>query len=138
MNDNVVPSKGDIEKRTAQYVALRDKIKALKDEFAEKMKPYEEAKDKLNDWLLNVLNETGAVHIATEAGTVYRIIRTSVSLADSDVFWNYVLNNDEWRLLDRRANVTGVQDHIADKGDLPPGVNLNQYAEAGVRRASKT
>jgi hypothetical protein len=137
MNDTAPPvaNPGELDKRVGQYVALRDKIKAMKEAQAEALKPYQEGLEMLNTWLLDYLNKTGAKHVATENGTIYRIIRVSASLADSDVFWKYVLDNQEWRLLDRRANVTGVQQHIQDKGDLPPGVNLNQYSEAGVRRS---
>lgn len=135
MNDQSAVASGELNKRTAQYVALRDKIKAIKEAHKEQLKPYEEGLNLLNIWLLDYLNKSGAKHIATDSGTIYRIVRVSASLADADVFLKYVLDNQEWRLLDRRANVTGVQAHINDKGDLPPGVNLNQYSEAGVRRA---
>jgi hypothetical protein len=138
MNDTAqattIPA-GEIEKRTAQYVALRDKIKAMKDDFKETLKPYDEALDMLNSWLLDQLNKTGAVHIATKSGTIYRIVRQSASIADPDVFWNYVVDNEAWDLIDRRANVIGVVAHSIEQGKLPPGVNLNQYSEAGVRRA---
>jgi hypothetical protein len=123
-----------LEKRTAQYVQLRDKIKAIKDENKEKLVPYEDALEELNTWHLNT---TGAKHIATESGTIYRIIRISASLADADVFWKFVLENQAWSLIDRRANVTGVQEYATKEGKLPPGVNLNQYSEAGVRRGAK-
>jgi len=137
MNDAAPPktSQSDLDRMTASYVALRDKIKAIKEVHANQLQPYQDGLETLNTWLLDQLNKTGAKHIATESGTIYRITRVSASLADSDVFWKYVLDNQEWRLLDRRANVTGVQAHINEKGDLPPGVNLNQYSEAGVRRS---
>jgi hypothetical protein len=123
-----------LEKRTAQYVQLRDEIKRIKEANEEKLAPYKEALETLNTWLLDYLNNTGAKHIATESGTIYRIIRISASLADADVFWKFVLENSAWSLIDRRANVTGVQEYATKEGKLPPGVNLNQYSEAGVRR----
>lgn len=136
MNDAATaPTKSELDKRVGQYVQLRDKIKGIKEAHKEQLKPYDEALEALNTWLLDQLNKTGAKHIATEHGTIYRIVRVSASLADADVFWKYVLDNQEWRLIDRRANVTGVQAHVNDKGDLPPGVSLNQYSEAGVRRS---
>jgi hypothetical protein len=135
MNDISPPTTSELDKRVGQYVALRDKIAAMKETHKQQLKPYSDGLEALNTWLLDQLNATGAKHIATSNGTIYRIIRVSASLADADVFWKYVLDNQEWRLIDRRANVSGVQLHINEKGDLPPGVNLNQYAEAGVRRS---
>ena len=136
MNDAAPPATTtavpELEKRVAQYVALRDTIKEV---HTEQIKPYNEGLEALNTWLLDQLNKTGAQHIATKAGTIYRVLRVSASIADGDAFWQFVEQNKAWSLLDRRANVTGVQEYAKANNALPPGVNLNQYSEAGVRRA---
>jgi hypothetical protein len=48
----------------------------------------------------------------------------------------YVIDNNLFDLLDRKANVTAVKDHVKEKGALPPGVNLSAIETVGVRRPS--
>lgn len=125
----------DISKRVEQYVRLRDKIKSLDDEHKQKMKPYKEALEKLNGAMLTHLMQIGAENIRTEFGTVYRNTKTSATLADPEAFMEFVVSNEAWDLMDRKANVTAVKDYLAENNTLPPGVNFNQIVEVGVRRA---
>jgi hypothetical protein len=47
---------------------------------------------------------------------------------------DFVIETQDWDLLDRKANVTAVQDYMQKTGELPPGVKLNRDMVAGVRR----
>ncbi len=129
------PSNLDISRRVDQYVRLRDEIKRLDDEHKEKMKPYREALEKLNNLLLAHLNNIGGDSVKSSAGTVYRTERKTASLTDADAFMRFVIGNEAWDLLDRKANVTAVVDFIEENNAPPPGVNLNQVYVVGVRRS---
>ncbi len=129
------PSNLDITKRVEQYVRLRDEIKRLDDEHKEKMKPYRDALEKLNNLLLTHLNTIGGDSVKSAAGTVYRTERKTASLSDADAFMRFVIGNEAWDLLDRKANVSAVVDFIAENDAPPPGVTLNQAYLVGVRRA---
>jgi hypothetical protein len=126
----------DIQKRVAQYIQLRDKITALKDEHKKVLEPYQEALDRLNEVLLDHLNEINSDSASVNGvGTVYRTAKASASLADASAFMDFVIEHRMWDLLDRRANVTAVQDYIRENdGELPPGVNFTRRYVAGVRR----
>lgn len=124
----------DIAKRVDQYVALRDEIKRRDDEHKEAMKPFRELLDKLNGKLLECLNEVNGDSVKTSAGTVYRTAKKSASLADPDSFMRFVIGSEQFDLLDRRANVTAVEDFLSDHGQLPPGVNFSTTYVVGVRR----
>jgi hypothetical protein len=126
----------DIAGRVAQYIALRDKINAIKEEHKKILEPYNDALDKLNEVLLNHLNEIKSDSASVNGiGTVYRTAKASASLADAQAFMDFVIENQTWDLLDRRANVTAVQDYMHEHaGELPPGVNFNRRFVAGVRR----
>jgi len=124
----------DFNKRIEQYVKLRDKIKEMKDGFAAQLDPYAEALEQLNNLILDHLNKIGGDSVATPAGTAYRTAKKSASLADPDLFMNYVITNGAWGLLDRKANVTAVTDFIETNNAPPPGVNFTQVFVAGVRR----
>lgn len=128
------PVKLDISKRVDQYVRLRDEIKRLDDEHKDRLKPYREALEKLNALLLSHLNEIEGESVRTDAGTVYRTEKKSVSLADADAFMRFVIAEQAWDLLDRKANVTAVSDFIEVTDSLPPGVNYSSTFVVGVRR----
>lgn len=120
--------------RIAQYVKLRDKIKELEDKHKAELKPYRETLEQLNGAMLNALSAIGSDSTSTEAGTVYRTMKKSASIADASAFWNYVVANNAWDLIDKRANVTAVADFIEEHKSPPPGVNFNTRFEVGVRR----
>lgn len=124
----------DIEHRVEQYVALRDEIKRRDDEHKEAMKPYRELLDKFNGELLKALEAVNGKSVSTSAGTVYRTEKKSASLADPDAFMRFVIDTQQFDLLDRKANVTAVTDFLSDHGQLPPGVNYSTTFVAGVRR----
>jgi hypothetical protein len=126
----------DIAGRVAQYIALRDKINAIKEEHKKVLEPYNDALDKLNEVLLNHLNEIKSDSASVNGiGTVYRTAKASASLADAQAFMDFVIEQQQWDLLDRKANVTAVQDYMKEHaGELPPGVNFNRRFVAGVRR----
>jgi hypothetical protein len=124
----------DFNKRIEQYVKLRDRIKEMKDEFETKVGPYASALEQLNTMILDHLNNVKADSVATPSGTAYRTPKRSASLADPDAFMSYVVANEAWSLLDRKANVTAVFDFIDTNKALPPGVNVSQIFVAGVRR----
>jgi hypothetical protein len=125
----------DINKRVDQYVKLRDHIKALKDANKKALAPFEETLEQLNSVLLAHLSSLNVDSAATGAGTVYRTDKKAAGLADKAAFWNYVLNNKAFDLLDYKANVTAVEDFIANNKAPPPGVNYSVTHVVGVRRA---
>jgi hypothetical protein len=49
----------------------------------------------------------------------------------------YVIANQKFELLDRRANVTAVKEFVKENKEQPPGCNLSAVETVGVRRPSK-
>lgn len=127
-----------VEKRVGQYIQVRDAIKKLKDQHEEQLKPLVELQNVLTGWLQTCLETSGAEAIKTKAGTCYSTTRYTASLADPEIFMKFVLEKQNFDLLDRKANVTAVKDYVAENGALPPGVNLSAITTVGVRRASGT
>lgn len=124
----------NFEKRVGQYVALRDKIKAITDQHKEQLAPYKELLDKLNTELLGHLNTVGGDSVATPAGTVYRTDRKSASIQDMTAFWTYVVSQGDFDMVDKKANPTAVEDYIKKNNASPPGVNFTVQHVVGVRR----
>jgi CRISPR/Cas system-associated protein Cas7 (RAMP superfamily) len=134
MNDTPTP-KIDINVRVAQYVKLRDLIKAKDDEHKKNMLAYKETLEKLNAILLDHLNVVGVNSASTDSGTVYRTEKKSASLADPQAFMTFVIANHAFDLMDRKANTVAVEAFIKENNAPPPGVNFNSTFVAGVRRA---
>ena len=125
-----------IDQLVAEYITTRDMIKAIEIEQKKALEPLKGALEQLNINLLERLNQVGGNSIATDSGTVYRTEKKSASLADPKAFMDYVLENDAFDLLDRKANVTAVAEFIKENNTPPPGVNFSSTYVVGVRRAS--
>jgi hypothetical protein len=124
----------DAEHFTTRLILLKDKIKVLDDEHELRLKPYKEARDKLEKRLLGYLLKINAKNISTEHGTISQLHRKSASLEDPQAFMTYVINNEAWDLLDRKANTKAVEDFINSNNSPPPGVKFNDALTLGLRR----
>lgn len=127
-----------VEQRVAEFIECRDTIKAKKEAFEESIKPLVELQNMLTGWLQQFMETNGADSIKTSAGTCYSKTKYTASLADPEAFMKFVIDTQDFDLLDRKANVTAVKAHVAETGNLPPGVNLSSIKDVGVRRASGT
>jgi hypothetical protein len=125
-----------VDKRVAQYIAVRDALKAANEEHEARIKPLVDLQNMLTGWMENFMQTAGADNIKTAHGTCYRTTRYSASLADPEAFMGYVIANNAWDLLDRKANVTACKDYVAEKNAPPPGVNMSSISTVGVRRAT--
>lgn len=118
------------------YIKLRDQKAKMKAEYQDAVAPVQEKMDKLEAKLLEVFNNTGTDSIKTEFGTAYTSTRTSASVADRDVFMDYVKANEEWSLMEVRASATAIkQFQEASDGDLPPGINITVERTVNIRRS---
>ena len=136
MNANVPapPAAPDFEKRTTQFLALRDKIKEIEDRHKAELKPYKEAKEKLEAYLLNALNAVNTDSTSNGAGTVYRTARKTATIEDGEVFRQYVILSNNWDLLDWKCNVRAAEDFIEENNVQPPGTKFTTTYTVGVRR----
>lgn len=60
--------------------------------------------------------------------------RKSASLEDPQAFMNYVIENEAWDLIDRKANTKAVEDFIQSNNSPPPGVKFSDALTLGLRR----
>lgn len=130
------PDKFDAEKYTAKYLKLRAKIKEIEARHGEELKPYKEAKDKLEGMLLEHLNGINAKSVRTTAGTPYIRREVTATIADKIAFWNWMLATDNFDYLDIRASKTAIIEYMKEQARLaksdpnitptpPPGINYS-------------
>jgi hypothetical protein len=123
-----------VEQRVAEYINCRDALKKRKDEYEESIEALVDLQNRLTGWLQSFMEKAGADNIKTSRGTCYHSTKYTASLADSDIFMKFVIETQNFDLLDRKANVTAVKAYVAETGNLPPGANLSSIKTVGVRR----
>lgn len=126
----------DMNKRVRQYIQVRDALDALKKRQEEEAKPLKEILDMLAGVIQTFLDTNNLENLRTDAGSCYLSTRHTASVADPDAFMNYVISTGKFDLLERRAKVEAVKDHVQKHGVLPTGVNLSALTSVGVRRAA--
>lgn len=133
MSETLTPIE-DIEKRTRQFIEVRDKIKQLEKEHEDRLKPLRDLQEKLTGRIQAFMNANNLKNLRTDAGTCYVSTRYTASLSDPSIFMQYVIENKAFDLLDRRANKTAVVAFVEQNKQLPPGCNLSAVENLGVRR----
>lgn len=127
-----------VDELVDKYIKLRDKKASIKAEYEAKVEEYDKMLDGLESLLLNTFNETGMDSVKTASGTAYVSTRSSASVADWEAYFNgYVLPNEAWEMLERRANKTAIEQYKSANNELPPGINWTETRVINVRRPSK-
>jgi hypothetical protein len=121
--------------RVEQYVKLRDMIKAIKDRHKEELAGPTATLEKLNAVMLAHLDTIGGDSVKTEFGTVSRTRKRSATIADMSAFWDFIVANDMFEMVDKKANVPLVEEYIETNGTVPPGINFSTIEVVGVRRS---
>lgn len=119
------------------YIWLRDQKSQLKAEYEAAVAPVQKKMDTLEAKLLDIFNTTGMDSVKTEFGTAYATTRSSATIADRDIFMDFVKAHQEWGLLEVRASKAAVEQfRAANDNELPPGVNLREERVVNVRRSA--
>lgn len=116
------------------YIALRDKKTELKRKQQEEMAPLNEAMNKLEAWLQRELQRQGVQNFKTEEGTAFLQTDTRCTVKDWEACLNYILENEEYGLLEARVSKTAIRDVLENTGELVPGVSLTEETVCRVRR----
>lgn len=121
-----------VDEYVAQYVKLRDYVKAKEEE----LKPYTEAMELIAAQLGQKMRDNGVESFKTEHGTAYKTQTISVKTADKDAFTRYCIGEEAWELVDFRPAKSGVEEFMAQNNDTPPpGVDVALVTNVRVRRS---
>lgn len=116
------------------YIKMRERKAVAKKAFDTKMKPINETMVKIENKLLDLMNQTGTDSFKTPDGTAYKTHRTSTKMSDWDAFIEYVIKHSAHELLERRASKAAVQEFKEAHQELPPGVSWNEEVSVNVRK----
>lgn len=128
----------NIEKVVQAYNAIRDARTVRRHAYEAEDVKLEADQQLLKGVLLQLLNQSGARSMTTDAGTVFKSEKIKPSAADWGVIWDWMKEHDAPDLVERRLKTTFIKDYMeANAGALPPGVNVMREFEVTVRRPTK-
>lgn len=124
----------NVEDVVRAYVTLRDKKNERKREHAEELRPLTEKMEKLENWLMRDLQTRKVESEKTKAGTAFMSTVSSATVQDRDAFFEFVIKEKMWDLLENRVSKSVVKDRLEETGELVPGVNYNVTKVVRIRR----
>lgn len=120
------------EQLVTQYISLREKVDAIKNE---QIKPLEETMDKIEQLMSARLDAEGGQQFKASSGAMaYFQTNDSVACSDPEGFFAFVRANSAWDLIEKRASKTGVRAFIDSEKQIPPGVKYTQIRKVVFRR----
>ena len=118
----------------AKYIKLREFHDVISRESKDKLGKIKSAMDELESEMMTFLNQSGQESSNTKSGTFFKRTSTSATVADRDVFLQFVWDNDAKNFLENRVNKTAVDEYIAEHDLLPPGVDVVRKVAISVNR----
>jgi hypothetical protein len=120
-----------------EYRNLRAEKEATEARHKEELKPIKDQMEMLEGMMLDNLNKSGQKNASTDNGTAMRKTVVSTTCADPSAFFDFVRENEEWDLIERRPSKTAVIDYVEKHKEVPPGVNYTQLVKVEVRAPLK-
>lgn len=118
-----------------RYVQMRDRKAEMKAAYEASVADLNTGMAKLENAIMATLNEQGVESVRTAAGTAFKSVSNSATIADWDAYLAFVKENDRWDMLEKRCAKLAVEQYRAANDDLPPGVNWKSAVTVNVRRA---
>ena len=123
------------DKLVQTYVKIRDKRKALSEEFEAKDRDLKSTMDTIEAALLEACKHIGADSIRTEFGTVSRKVAKRYWTNDWYSFHEFLKEHNALDLLEKRVSQSSMNTFLEENPDLlPPGLNVDSRYTVVVRR----
>jgi predicted phage-related endonuclease len=125
-----------LEKLTRIYIKMRDKKAEVTHELEEKVSKIEQDMKTVKTAILAHMKEIGAESLRTEAGIVYRTVRTTYATSDWESMHKFILKHGVPDLLEKRLQQTNMRAFLEENPDmLPPGLNANSEYSVTIKRS---
>ena len=120
-----------------KYLETRNEIRKMEAELEEKTASLKKLQEDREAYLYKRLQELGCKNVKTDFGTIYTARKESVTVADKDVFINWIKSNDAFSYMNIAANKTAVLEMMGEEreNNPPPGVNYVAIATVQIRKA---
>jgi hypothetical protein len=125
-----------LEKLTRIYIKMREKKAEVTHELEEKVSKIDQDMRTVKTAILTHMKEIGAESLRTEAGTVYRTVRTTYATSDWESMHKFILEHGVPELLEKRIQQTNMKAFLEENPEmLPPGLNANSEYSVTIKRS---
>jgi hypothetical protein len=125
-----------LEKLTRVYIKMREKKAELTKELDDKIAHVEDQMRTVKTAILDHMKEIGAESLRTEAGIVYRTVKTKYATSDWESMNKFILEHGVPELLTKSLNQTNMKAFLEENPDLlPPGLNANMEYSVTIKRS---
>jgi hypothetical protein len=136
MSQEEVQAEVPLEKLTRIYIKMRDKKAEVSQELEEQISKIETDMKAVKTAILQHMKDIGAESLRTEAGVVYRTVRTTYSTSDWESMGKFILEHGVPELLEKRLHQTNMKAFLEENPDmLPPGLNANAEYSVTIKRS---
>lgn len=136
MSQEEVQAEVPLEKLTRIYIKMREKKAEVSHELEEKISKIEADMKTVKTAILQHMKDIGAESLRTEAGVVYRTVRTTYSTSDWESMGKFILEHGVPELLEKRLHQTNMKAFLEENPDLlPPGLNANAEYSVTIKRS---
>jgi len=136
MTEEVQQAPVPLEKLTRIYIKMRDKKSELTQELDAKIAKVDEDMRTVKTAILDHMKEIGAESLRTDAGIVYRTVRTKYATSDWESMNKFILEHSVPELLTKSINQANMKAFLEEHPDLlPPGLNANSEYSVTIKRS---
>jgi len=115
---------------------MRDKKAELTHQLEAEIAKVEDGMKTVKTAILDHMKVIGAESLRTEAGVVYRTVRTTYSTNDWESMGKFILEHGVPELLEKRLHQTNMKAFLEEHPDvLPPGLNANAEYSVTIKRS---
>jgi hypothetical protein len=122
------------EQLVEQYIALRDAKKKIVERQAKELEPYELAMEQIAGEAARMMRHMGTT-LSTPAGTCFWMPHESYKVKDLELFRNWMLANEEWRMATAHVSKDGIRAWREEQVrplDWPADVEWNPPVPPGI------
>ena len=116
------------------YIKLREQKAQKKAEMDAVMRTFDEGMEKLEGWLKLQADKMGVTQFKSPSGTAFFKTDDYVNIANWEAFKDFVIKNQAYDMLEKRASKVSVRHYIDSNGSVPPGLNYNTRLVLNVRK----
>jgi hypothetical protein len=124
-----------LEQLVETFEKLRDFRSALKKDFDEKDRSAKDGLRRIEQSLMVRMNAQGIDSMRVGSMTAYVHNDKYVGCNDWNALHDYILQTGNFDLLQKRVGKRAVEDLLAEKGEIPPGVTMDPFREVRLRKA---
>jgi hypothetical protein len=124
----------NLDEKVERYIKLRDAKEEMERILKEKLEKIKDEMSLIENEILDFLNQTGQTSAKTKHGVPYKSVTKSVTVDNSDLFFEFVKQNNAFDLVQKRVVSTAFDRYLEDGIDVP-GVKTDARISLKIRKS---